>query len=295
MEARTLRRNPGRVATALLTLALAGGPGAAAGAPAAATLTGVSGPVKGAGDRALERLNAVADEEAIETGEDGNCSLLFQEDALVELCGGTSLRVARRDEQSPRVVRVDKGEARIVVEPGAAERIEIHTPAAIATILGTVVYVTVDAETGETTITSVANEVVVRSAAAGVAGEVRITGGEQVTTEVGKAPERPRSLEQRALQDLGGCLVDFRALALTTDRGSHEVAAIEEAATLDVVDDVPPVGPAGPSADVGQDDPTGVDPVNPPDLYEAPQVDQLPVDTVSVPSCGPLPGDHCGF
>ena len=71
----------------------------------------------------------------LETGEEGGCSLLVDQDALMEVCGNTSLRLERKSDapDAPRVVKLDRGEIRMVVEPRLGEeKIEIHTPTAIA-------------------------------------------------------------------------------------------------------------------------------------------------------------------
>ena len=145
-------------------------------AQGAARVTAAVGTALSGGD-ALEQRGALDDVADLETGDDGNCSLLVDQDALMELCGGTSLKLDRKEGQpdGPRVVRLDRGEIRMVVEPRLGEeRIEIHTPAAIATLLGTVVHVSVDA-LGVTTITSAASRVLVESSDRSVRAPPRST------------------------------------------------------------------------------------------------------------------------
>jgi ferric-dicitrate binding protein FerR (iron transport regulator) len=112
-------------------------------------------------------------------------------------------------------VRIHAGEIRIIVEPrGARERIEVHTPAAIATILGTIVHFAVDPMTGETTISSAESQVRVRSSHPDVSGSTIVSPLEQIRMKPGQAPpERPKTLEPEEFAELGGCLVDFHALA----------------------------------------------------------------------------------
>jgi hypothetical protein len=131
---------------------------------AAAQLTTAIGTTSG--DDALEGRADVADGEELETDEDGGCSVLVDGDALMEVCGNTSLQLARKGGASDgsRVVKLERGAIRMVVEPRLGEeKIEIHTPAAIATVLGTILYVSVDAN-GVTTITSEVSRVLVESA-----------------------------------------------------------------------------------------------------------------------------------
>lgn len=98
-----------------------------------------------------ELAGPIADGEHLKLGEDAACSVLLDDDAVVELCGQTSVVFNRDRDSNRRIVSLDSGEIRIVVDPRDFEdRIEIHTPAAIATLLGTIVHISVDSETGAT-------------------------------------------------------------------------------------------------------------------------------------------------
>jgi len=241
----------------------------AGGAQAAARVTAAVGTAQ-SGGAALEQRAALDDVADLETGDDGNCSLLVDQDTLMELCGGTSLKLERKEGQpdGPRVVKLDRGEIRMVVEPRLGEeRIEIHTPAAIATLLGTVVHVSVDA-LGVTTITSAASKVLVESSDKSVPGSTTIDAGQQLVLAPGQAPpSRPTQVSPRVLASLGGCLIDFHAAALAADRTTSENQKIEEAVSEDIVDDLPGVG-AGPDVVF---EPPQDPPAEPP--YEGPQVD----------------------
>jgi hypothetical protein len=216
-------------------------------AQGAARVTAAVGTALSGGD-ALEQRGALEDVADLETGDDGNCSLLVDQDALMELCGGTSLKLDRKAGQpdGPRIVRLDRGEIRMVVEPRLGEeRIEIHTPAAIATLLGTVVHVSVDA-LGVTTITSAASRVLVESSDKSVRGSTTIDGGQQLVMAPGEAPaSQPTQVSPRMLTSLGGCLIDFHAAALGADRAASENREIAEAVSEDIVDDLPGVALGG--------------------------------------------------
>jgi hypothetical protein len=164
----------------------------------------------------------IADGEHLRLGEGAACSILLDDDAVVELCGQTSVVFERDRDSNRRIVSLDSGEIRIVVDPrGFEERIEIHTPAAIATLLGTIVHVSVDPKTGATTISSAQSKVSVRSDEPAVRGTTVLTAGEQVTVEAGAAPPaEPRRLDPQEISELGGCLVDFHVAA--ADRDSRE-------------------------------------------------------------------------
>jgi hypothetical protein len=220
--------------------------------------------------------------------------MLVDEDALVELCSSTIMMLTRTDKGN-RVVKVDGGTTRIVAEPRTAgEYIEIHTPAAIATIMGTTVFVEVDAVTGDTKITS-DKPVEVRNIDPNVAGSAIASNMNQVTVLRGRGPSQPMQLEQRALANLGGCLVDFHELALTVDRSASNERTQNRMAmgdgellTLSVALE-PPVEPT--IDDPGNDDP----PDNPPlDPFDSGERSDLPDDDFPLPEpCGPIPGDGC--
>lgn len=167
----------------------------------------------------------IADGEHVRLGDGDACSILLDDDAVVELCGKASVVFTRDRDSNRRIVSMDGGEIRIVVEPrGFEERIEIHTPAAIATLLGTIVYVSVDPKTGKTTITSAQSEVSVRSGEPAVRGTTVLKAGEQITLAPGDAPPaEPERLDPEEVSALGGCLVNFHTAAADRDsRGSGE-------------------------------------------------------------------------
>ena len=186
----------------------------------AAFADGMAGQVTASVDAELD--GPIADGEHLELGEDAACSILLDDDAVVELCGQTSVVFERDRGTNRRIVSLDSGEIRIVVDPrDFSERIEIHTPAAIATLLGTIVHVSVDAKTGATTISSAQSKVSVRSDEPAVGGTTVLMAGEQVTVEPGAAPPaKPKRLDPQEFSELGGCLVDFHVAA--ADRDSRE-------------------------------------------------------------------------
>ena len=203
---------------AVLVVLLAGSAGAATDGPAA-ELTVCVGDSASAG-QALDPRGSLAEGAGLETGADGGCSLVVDQDALMELCADTNVRLERKagDPDGPRVVRLERGEIRMVVEPRLGEeRIEVHTPAAIATILGTIVHVSVDA-LGVTTITSSAAKVLVESASDAVPGSETISAGEQVVVQPGQAPGSKRRLSGDQMGLVGGCLIDFHEATLAFDR-----------------------------------------------------------------------------
>jgi hypothetical protein len=180
---------------------------------------------------------SIADGEHLRVGEDAGCSVLLDDNAVVELCGQTSVVFERDRDSNRRIVSLDSGEIRIVVEPrNFEERIEIHTPAAIATLLGTIVHVSVDEKTGLTTISSAQSKVSVRSDEPGVRGTTVLTAGDQVTVQPGEAPPvAPKRLDPQEVSELGGCLVDFHVAAADRDSREGGERAMDRLTVVDAV------------------------------------------------------------
>lgn len=248
-----MRHRPRRLRLLLLASAFAWagvgfGP-AVAGAAQGATVTAAVGSTR-AGTEPLEQLGGVAEGEPVETAEDGGCSMLLQEDALVEVCSDTTLSLRERRPGGPRVLDVKKGNVKVSAESRLGdERIEIHTPAVIATILGTIVFVSVDA-LGVTTITSEVSRVMVASSNPALSRSTILEGGQQLVVKPGEPPPaKPERLDATRLAALGGCLVDFHALSLQSDRKdmlNGAADAISEADALTA--DLPEVALVDPNA-----------------------------------------------
>jgi hypothetical protein len=216
--------------------------------PSAQVTAVVGDAVTGSG-RPLADRSELGDDEEIRMGKDGGCSLLVDDDALLELCEDTSVVLERDEQTHRRRVRLDAGEIRIVVEPRLLEeRLEVHTPAAIATILGTIVHVAVDPATGVTTISSAQSKVRVESSDPSVKGSTTVAALEQITVKPGQAPPaHPRRLSRGEIAALGGCLLDFRAVAQDRARDEVQLRVVDRIATADG-EDTPWSGRPGPAA-----------------------------------------------
>jgi hypothetical protein len=192
-----------------------------------------------------------------------------------------------------QVIYVDGGEARISVQPRApGESLEIHTPVAIATILGTVIHVKVDPRTGETTFTSEDSNASIRSAEPGVAGKTVIGGGEATTIAAGGGPQEKQQLPKRALANLSTCLRDLHEVSVENARAANEAKVTEQVAAVDMdAADLPAVAAAEevpePEGEEAGDETDLITPVDANDLPE-PAPEELP-------SCPFLPCDHGGF
>jgi hypothetical protein len=224
--------------------------------PGAQVTAVVGDAVTGSGEP-LANHGGIGDGQEIRMGKEGGCSLLVDEDALLELCEETSVVLERDERTNRRRVRVDAGEIRIVVEPRLLEeRIEVHTPAAIATILGTIVHVAVDPETGETAISSAESKVRVESSDPSVKGSTTVGSLEQITVKPGEAPpSRPRRMAREEIAALGGCLLNFHATAHELARDELHLHVLERVATVDGGEtpwSAPP-GPAAPAENLSSD------------------------------------------
>ncbi len=235
-----------------------------------ATVTSVAGSATaGAESRGLALRSAVADNEAVETEADGKLSLLVASDAAVDMCGDTRLAVEKRG--NAEILRVASGELRAFVAPRAADaRLEIHTPAAVAVILGTIVHTSVDPLTGDTRFTSRDNPVRVQSAIPGVDGQVTICCGETVSVDKGGKPSAKRKLDARELAALGECFEGLADAAAASDRLAAERSALDRMAEADAsTSPLPPVGSA--------------------DMPDAPVDAAQPGDVCYPPDCGATP------
>jgi hypothetical protein len=263
------------------------------------------------GETSLQSASQTAPAEGqnLETGKDGGCSVLLDRRAVVELCDRTRLSFKKDKRRGNRIVNIESGSVRLVVEPRSdGERIEIHTPAAIATIMGTVVYVTVDPVTGATTISSSESEVNIRGLdeeectphglppVDGIpecAEGTTISALEQFTIAAGEKSVK-RKISQQQVNDLGSCLLDFHDLALELDRLPLEAMAVERAAAVDVasVGNLPAVGLGNSPSAVG-------------DSFDDIEVELDPTDTKKDPlpdpplpdpdPCGGIPCEHGPF
>jgi hypothetical protein len=274
-----------------------------------AFLTSVKGEASGS-TGALDSHSELGDHEQLETGDESGCSILLDEDAVVELCGQTRISFATDEKRGNRIVNIESGTVRMIVEPREpGERIEIHTPAAIATILGTIIYVTVDPVSGEATFTSSDSRVNIRErgdedctpiglpAEAGIpqcAEGTTIGSLEQLTVVPGEKQREKKAVSEQDLAMLGGCLFDFHDLAAEVDRMAQANRATQRVVAVDIAAvELPPV-----SLDEGNRfDPGSEDPPEPElDPFDDPSQEEEifdPPEPCGV-SCEPPPPIDCG-
>jgi hypothetical protein len=237
---------------------------------------------------------------------------LLDENAVVELCGQTRISFATDRKRGNRIVNIESGTVRMIVEPReAGERIEIHTPAAIATILGTIIYVTVDPVTGESTFSSSDSRVSIRErddkdctpvglpAEAGIpecAAGTTIGNLEQLTVVPGEKTREKTEVDEQDLAALGGCLFNYHDLAAEIDRMNQEKKAAERVVAVDVAAvDLPPVSlDEGPTIETENGDTIEAEL----DPFDDPAQEEIirEIFEPEVPNCGgSTPGEHCNF
>lgn len=286
-------RNPsktttnGRLALGLALLLLL--PAGLAGAAPAGRITGTIGDAE-SDDQSLALRGSVDDGADLETGTDGGCSLLVDEDMVMEVCGDTLLRLERKngDPDGARVVRLDRGNIRMVVEPRlGAEKVEIHTPAAIATVLGTILHASVNA-LGVAEITSEANRVRIASTNPSKPETKIIDAGQTITIAVDGTLGDVVDLSPDELRARGGCFDDLHKIALYADSSRANGSKIEEMVN-NTVEEVgaPDVGSPG---EGGFEGPAIAPPVEtqlPPEVVNEPMID---MDTGCPPG---IPGETC--
>lgn len=273
-----------RIPVSLAALTAAIGLGAAP-ARADATITAVVGGAASA-DQPLKQLGGVAEDSPVETAEDGNCAMLLEEDALIELCGDTALTLTRRTPGGPRVVDLRAGQIKLVAEPRLRdERIEIHTPVAIATILGTTVHIEVNEADGTTAVKLPPDlgESKVAVQLKGSSESVVLVGGQQIELVAGQPLGRASAMDQEVIRNLGGCLVDLHHAALEVDRQTQAAARAERAAEVDMA-----------VVDLGDVAADGNLPVLPDLDLDPPEVECAPSDCGEVmPPVQMFPPDPC--
>ena len=185
--------------------------------------------------RPLTEQDELGDSQNLEAGDNGNCSILLDQNAVVEICSQTQVSFGKDSKLGNRFVNIESGTLKLIVEPREpSERIEIRTPVATATILGTVVFVSVDRAIGATTIASSQGQVSIRSRESGLRSETTISAFEQLTIHAAETHQKKEISEQQ-LDEFGSCLLDFHKLALKADRLRQETEATQRLVAADII------------------------------------------------------------
>ena len=203
----------GRRITLAMTALIATGSlaiGGPAGAEISGTVTSVKGDVTVAAKPA-EFASPVSDGDNIETGPEAACSVLVDKRALIQFCGRSAVRLRHEEGRNATIVDVAKGSARALVGPRSVdEPLEIHTPVAIAAILGTILSVAVDPVTGDSTFALEEGSVQIQTQPSDpTLGQiVTLSAGEQVTVHADGSADEVQALRLRDIAKRKGCLDD---------------------------------------------------------------------------------------
>ncbi len=269
--------------------------GAASAAPAA-RVTGTVGS-NTTGDAALALREGLEEGADVVTSEDGGCSLLIDDDLVMEACGDTRVSLERKDgkDDGARVVRLERGNVRMVVEPRGVdeEKVEIHTPAAIATVLGTILHVNVDA-LGVAEVTSEASRVQVNSTNPNITDTVVLEAGQTVRIAVDGTLGDVVELDPEELRARGTCFDLTHDAALHADSRRRTQSKIDSVNNKTIEETkIPAVGSPGDPGFTPPGDPgDGTDNQPPPEVTNPPD---MMMDSMEPPSCGPagIPGETC--
>jgi hypothetical protein len=208
------------------------------GAEVSGTVTSVKGDAS-VGANPAEIASLVPEGESIVTGEEAACSVLVDKRSLVQFCGQAAVRLRYDEGRSATIVDLMEGTTRALVGPRAAgEPLEIHTPVAIAAILGTILSVEVDSVIGDSTFALEQGKVQIRTQTSDPTRSRTITlnAGEQVTVHKDGIADAVRRLE---LQDVAGradCMNDLHAIPIWIARADREEEVSEKITGRDIAD-----------------------------------------------------------
>jgi hypothetical protein len=242
-----IRGKMGRRISLAVTAIVAAGALATSGSAAAkvsGTVTSMKGDIS-VGDDPAEIAGTVPEGESVVTGPEAACSVLVDRRSLVQFCGRAAIRLRYEESRSATIVDVMEGSTRALVGPRvASEPLEIHTPVAIAAILGTIVSVDVDPVTGDSTFALEKGKVAIRTQTSDPTRSrtIMLNAGEQVTVHKDGIADEARRLE---LQDVAGrasCMNDLHAIPIWIARSDREEEVTEKITGKDMADlDLPPV------------------------------------------------------
>jgi len=269
--------------------------GAPVSAETGAQLTAVIGDAT-QGDRSLAQRGTVTEGASIETGEEGNLAMLVDDDAVVELCAKTEMKLLKDEATGTRIIEVGSGTTRIIVDPNAdVGSLQIVSPVMVATLMGTEIIITVDPVTKETTIASKDHKLKAEHRDPDIKGSTIVDGHQKLTMKAGEAPP-PNADEanDEELEKMAECLKDIHGAAVASsgkkNKAPDRLAAVDGQVTL------PPwiQDPANPTDDPPGDDHTdpGIQPTDIDDPVEMMDDMMNPGDDFPDP-CGDIPADGC--
>ncbi len=296
LTARTILRRGLQYAMCALLIGIIGAPSALA--DIRAIVTSVDGDAK-SGQASVQLHSPGALESPLVTDDDASCSVLIDRETVVQFCGRTSMRIVDDKSRDITIVRIDEGSTRTTAAPrGLDNPLEIHTPIAVAVIVGTVITTTVDPLTGDTTFEVEEGSIRVRATESADSSMVTVEAGESVTIRRGQQPERVITSQGRAT-NAQDCIGRLRVASIKTARKTREAVVMEEITKADILP--PPVSlpptEAKPWPKIPKPAVETPDPCSEPLLCGAPsEVFEMPSPMIRTPgACEGVPGEHCGF
>ena len=218
-----IRSKMGRRISLAVTALIAAGALLASG-PAGAAITGTVTSVAGdasVGERPAEISDVVSEGENIVTGPEAACSVLVDKRALIQFCGKAAVRLRRDEDRNATVVDVLEGSTRTLAGPRSAdEPLEIHTPVAIAAILGTILSVTVDPATNDATFALEEGSAKIDTRGPGPGRTIMLQAGQQITIHGDGRVSEVEPIRARDIAKEGDCLEDryFHGVSLEIAR-----------------------------------------------------------------------------
>ncbi len=219
---------------------------AAAQASAEVRVTSVNGTSQSGGEPLVQH-SSIASGETIEVEDDGVASI-FAANTVVTLCNGAALIFNTEMQDGAQVLDISRGEIKASAAPRTGgSRLEIHTPVAIATLLGTAVHISVNPETGDSTITSLEHQVRVENVEEGVEGHVILSPGDQVVVRSKSAPDEVAKVDPGTFSRSSSCLDDaeVRRTAVLIEQMTLRSLTMASITAMDIPaspDEVPSVG-----------------------------------------------------
>lgn len=216
-------------------------------ASAATVVTAIDGNVK-ASDEQLMQSDVVSSADEIVVEGSGIASLMVADSAIVKMCHGASLGFGEDQGSGPSALNLRTGQLKVSAEKRASDNpLEIHTPAAIATLLGTELLVEVDPTTGDTIFTSLDHDIRVNAIDSPDAEGFVISPGQSITVRKGMQPDAVENADLSAIEASSHCMdaERFRIAAVSSARNDYGQQSLSQIAAMDVEVDLPTVA-AGP-------------------------------------------------
>ncbi len=225
----------------------------AATAQAGTVLTATHGNVSVNG-AAAEQSDAVGAGDTVEVEGGAIASVLVGDTALVRMCHGAALGFGNDSGDGPSALNLRGGQVKVSAGKRAAgDPLEIHTPAAIATLMGTEVHLTVDRDSGATTITSLEHQIRIAGSSEQSQEPVVISPGEKITVSKDGVVGEVESVGTSDLAFSSDCLDDarFRIAAVKAAVRQYADKSVAQIAKMDTEVDVPMVASGPPIIPTG--------------------------------------------